>query len=564
MGQNFAGWARLKIEGPAGTHIWLKYAELINPDKTVNQISLRNIRATDEFILSGSGQEFYEPRFTFHGFRYVQVFGLPHAPEADTITGCVVRSDVEQVGSFECGNQLLNKLQSNICWTEQSNLHGVPTDCPQRDERLGWINDMTVRNECALFNFRLSALYTKWLNDIMDTQGSVTGAITDTAPFRVFGSRPSDPVGACLFLIPWNMYRHYGDINIIKNCYNANVKFLHYLKKNSTDYIMRWATMGDWAAPIGDNDTNSIGGGAVSMVTPPRLIATAFFYYDCVLMSKMAEVIGKSQDAEFYKAESQKVKLAFIKTYYNHEKKYVYSNSQGCNTIALYFDLIPQQDRKQVFDNLIHDIVEKHQTHITTGNICTRYLIEILFTNGYEDIAYELLTQTTYPSWGYMIENGATTIWERWEKVEAECSLSQMASHNHPMYGAVGVSFFKHLAGIDAVEQEPGFNKILIKPIIPSKLNHVKAKTKTIRGEVISEWKKTVDSLEMNISIPFNCTCELHVPSKGIPYEQLSITINGNKAIEKGKVIIQDGNIHQQDDVVIFTLPAGEYTIMRK
>lgn len=537
MGQNFSGWSRLKIKGPKGLSIKMLHAELMHDDHTVNQLSLRGVRATDTYILKGEGVEIYEPRFTYHGYRYVQVFGLLHKPDADTITGCVVRSDVAQIGTFVCNEPLLNQLQSNINWTEQSNLHSIPTDCPQRDERLGWINDMTVRNECALYNFRLAQLYTKWLRDIRDTQGEKTGAITDTAPFRVFGCRPADPVGAVTFLLPWNMYRHYGDKRIIEECYDANKKLAAYLKRNSTEYIIRWATMGDWASPVGETDKNSIGGGAVSTVTPLRLMATAYFYYDCCLMANMARVLGREEDAAYYLYEAGKIKQAFIREFYNPQEKCFGKNSQGSNTIALYLGLVPEADRDAVLKNLIADI-QSNDMHLTTGNMCSRYIIEVLLQNGYRDIAYELLTQTTYPSWGYMIENGATTLWERWEKVTEECPMSKMASHNHPMYGAVGVCFYKYFAGIDADEKEPGFKNVIVRPVIPTKLQKVEAGVQTLHGKIGNTWEKKKDgSFFMRTEIPFNCTATVRIPLGELELQDPVITVNGRKIYEHHKYI---------------------------
>lgn len=561
MGQNFAGWAKLRVSGERGTEIKLVYSELEYEDRTVNQITLRHMRATDTYILRGDESEEYEPRFTFHGFRYVQVFGLPQKPDENTLTGCVVRSDVERIGHFECDNALLNQFQSNICWTEESNLHSIPTDCPQRDERLGWINDMTVRNECALYNYRLAALYTKWLGDIRDTQGSKTGAITDTAPFRVFGCRPADPVGASLVLLPWNMYLHYQDTRILEENYEAIRRFLGYLERNTTNYIIRWATMGDWAAPIEDNDVNSIGGGAVSLVTPPRLMATAFFYYDCTLMVKISKVLGKEAEAVYYQQLSEKIKAAFIETYYNREKKCVASNSQGCNTIALYFGLIPEEDRGAVLKNLVEDIVVTHNTHLTTGNMCSRYIIEVLLTNGYEEVAYDLLTQTSYPSWGYMIEKGATTVWERWEQIVSECSLSIMASYNHPMYGAVGVCFYKYFAGIDVVEAAPGFQKIQIRPIVPEKLHHVKASVYTMRGMVKNEWTVSDGSFHMESEIPFNTGGEIYIPKGNKDVKDIQIMINGNKVYGNG--CAQASDLREENNYFVFSAVAGKYEIER-
>ncbi|WP_283682817.1 alpha-L-rhamnosidase [Parablautia sp. Marseille-Q6255] len=560
MGQNFAGWARLRVCGERGTKIRLVYSELEYADHTVNQISLRHVRATDTYVLRGEGIEEYEPRFTFHGFRYVQVFGLPQKPDEYTLTGCVVRSDVERIGQFSCDNALLNQFQSNICWTEESNLHSIPTDCPQRDERLGWTNDMTVRNECALYNYRLASLYTKWLGDIRDTQGKKTGAITDTAPFRVFGCRPADPVGASLVLLPWNMYLHYRDVRILEENYDAIKRFLRYLEKNTTDYIMRWATMGDWAAPIGDNDVNSIGGGAVSLVTPPRMVATAFFYYECTLMEKIASVLGKKEDVDYYKDLSDKVKEAFLKTYYNRAGKYVGLNSQGGNTIALYFGLIPEEDRHYVMENLVKDIVETRNYHLTTGNLCSRYIIEVLLTNGYRDVAYKLLTQTTYPSWGYMIEKGATTVWERWEEIVSEDScLSKMASYNHPMYGAVGVCFYKYFAGILADEEQPGFKNVIIRPVIPEALKHVEACVDTMRGRVANTWFVGEHSFKMKTQLPFNTTARIYIPKANANTVYTNIKVNGRDIYEKGTVV--DGNCREEEYYIVLFAEAGTYVI---
>lgn len=567
MGQNFAGWAKLKIQGERGTEIKLSYAELINEDYTLNTITLRGVKATDTYILKGEGIEEYEPRYTYHGFRYVQVYGLIKEPEKDTILGCVVRSAVEQIGNFKCSNDLINQLHSNIIWTEASNLYGIPTDCPQRDERLAWLNDMTVRNEGAIYNFRLPQLYAKWLQDIRDTQGKVTGAITDTAPFIRYGQRPADPVSASFLLIPWNIYCHYRDKKIIEENYEPMKRWIAYLKRNSTDYIMRYSAMGDWAAPIIGTDMNSVGGGAVSSITPTQLMATGYFYYDNVLMAKMAEVLGKDEDVAYFIYEAKKVKEAFQKKYFNSQNGYYYSNSQACNTLPLYLNIANAEDREDVLYNLTKDIVENNNTHLTTGNLCSRYIIEVLFTNGFEDLAYELLTQTTYPSWGYMVENGATTMWERWEHVYEESTLSNMASHSHPMNGSFGVSFYKYLAGINIDEQNPGFKNIIISPIIPKKLKSAEASVDTIRGLVASSWKvEEPNTLIMNIKIPFNCTGEIIVPFNGIKQKNVSLKI-GDELIYKNGVQLQNtacSFVHQTDTNVSLKVNSGSYQIIRE
>lgn len=527
FGQNFAGWVRLTIRGEAGTAITMKFAEIAHDDHSVNQANLRLARATDTYILKGGGEEVYEPSFTYHGFRHMQVFGLSGKPEPDMFIGCVVRSAVERIGGFECDSPLLNRLYKNIVWTEAGNLHGLPTDCPQRDERLGWLNDMTVRNECALYNFRLPQLYAKWMRDIRDAQGAATGAITDTAPFLRYGQRPADPVSASFLLIPWNLYLHYGDKRIIEENYGAMAKWVGYLLRNSVGHVVKYSQMGDWAGPIAGADPKSIGAGAVSGITPTRLIGSCFLHYDCLLMALMADALGRDADAAFYRDGAENVRQGVLKAYFNGAEKYFATGSQGSNTLPLYLGIEEKDDREAVLRNLVDDIVEKHNTSLTTGNLCTRYIIEVLLENGFEDLAHSLLTRTEYPGWGYMIENGATTIWERWEHVTGG-SLIYMASHNHPMNGAVGVAFHKHLAGIRPDAARPGFANIVIRPIAPAKMRHAEATLASIRGTIRSAWRVEDDgAFVLEADIPFNCAADVHVPLRGVPADRARLTLGG-------------------------------------
>ncbi len=553
MGQNFAGWVRIAVQEAEGTRIDLSYSELEHEDHTLNKMTLRGVRATDTYICKGDKTETYEPRFTYHGFRYVQISGVSKKPME--VTGCVVRSAVERIGHFQCSDPMLNQLQSNITWTEESNLHGLPTDCPQRDERLGWLNDMTVRNECAIYNFRLPLLYEKWLQDIRDAQGEVTGAITDTAPFRRFGSRPADPVSSSFLLIPWNIYCHYRDERIIRDNYEPMKRWIGYLFRNANDYILKYSHMGDWAAPIGGTDHNSVGGGAVSTITPTQLMATGYLYYDCILMVKMARVMGREEDAAYYTEKAEQVKEAFQHEYYNKKEKYYASNSQASNTFPLYLGLVPEEDKPAVLKNLIKDIKE-HEIHLTTGNLCSRYLIEVLFQNHQEDLAYQLLTQTSYPGWGYMIENGATTIWERWEKIVDENSfLSHMASYNHPMNGAVGVCFYKYIVGINIDEEKPAFEHFTVKPLMPRALSSARACIETIRGEVAVEWAKDENfHVELKVRVPFNSTADIFLPIEHLNQEHITVEINGKEALDS------DGRcLGVYDGFVKFRIQSGEH-----
>lgn len=513
FGQNFAGWVKITVCGERGQKLQMRFAEMINEDGTVNECSLNGLHAVDTYILKGEGQESFEPKFTYHGFRYVQIEGLKARTELKEIIGCVVYNDVKKIGDFYTDNKLVNRFYQAVVWTEKSNLHSIPTDCPQRAERQGWLNDMTVRNECALYNFRLPQFYRKWMRDIRDTQGSVTGAISDTAPYCRMGQRPADPVSSSFLLIPWNVYCFYGDKRIIEENYEACKRWVDYLARHSDDYIVRYSPMGDWASPKAWCDSSSIGAGAVSRITPPTFMATGYQYYNCILMKKMAKVLGKDEEAEVYAEQAEKIKNAFLKKYYNAQKQYFCGNSQACNAFPLYLGMIKSQEKYRVLEHLQKDVLETNHCHLTTGNLCSRYVVEILFLYGCTDEAFELLTQTSYPSWGYMLANGATTMWERWEKVDAYAGTSNMASFNHPMTGAVGVCFQKYIAGIRADEREPGFKNAVIRPLIPKKLRHASGSIDTIHGKLSCEWQFSDENkLNLKVQIPFNCTADVYLP----------------------------------------------------
>ncbi|KJJ71425.1 MULTISPECIES: alpha-L-rhamnosidase [Clostridia] len=541
FGQNFAGWASLDTAGNVGDEITLMYAELIHSDGSINPISLRRARATDVFILSGRGEEHFEPHFTYHGFRYVQVKGLKKRPDRKTVTGIQIRSDCGRVGDFKCSDQLINRLYKNILWTEESNLYGIPTDCPQRDERLGWLNDMTVRNECALYNYRLVQLYGKWMQDICDAQGKISGAITDTVPYMRYGLRNADPVATSFLLIPWNLYRFYGDDSFMKRYYGNMKMWVDYLLRNMDNDIVKYSQMGDWASPVENTGMNSLGSGSVSLVTPSIQIGTGFVYYDCVLLSCMADVMGRLEEKDYYRANAERIATAFNRNFFSEENGYYCNNSQASNAFAIYVGLVKPEHKNRVLLNLVKDIEQKN-IHLSTGNICTRYTMEVLFQNGYEDLAYSLLTQTTYPSWGYMVEKGATTMWERWELVEEEGPYSRMASHNHPMSGAFGVCFHKYILGINPDEESPGFNHVIIHPIIPGQLNEASGYLEIKGGRIKSAWKKQNGCLNLEAYIPFGCTARIEVPG-GAGYQAFPVKAGWHTFhVEK------EGNIHYEQN----------------
>jgi alpha-L-rhamnosidase len=478
---------------------------MLKDDGTVNMDNLRKARSTDSYIMKGTGEESWEPRFTYHGFRYVQVEGWPGKMDIDSIGIRVVRSAVEPSGTFACSNELLNRIHRMVTWTEASNLHSVPTDCPQRDERMGWLNDMTVRIEPALYNFRLARLYAKFLDDVADTQ-SPDGAITDTAPFK-WGKRPADPVSASYLLLGWLPYLHYGDTEPMRAHYAGFARWVDYLVSRSERGILSYSSWGDWAPPQNEAISGSIGAGAVSAKTPGELISTGYLHYHAKLLAQMARVLGDESEAARREQLAQEVAQAFNEKFWDEKVGGYGSNNQACNAFALFLGVVSPERVPRVVHNLVQ-AVEKNGYHLSTGNLCTKYLLEMLTEQGHSDVALRIATQTTYPSWGFMLENGATTTWERWEYLTG----GAMNSHNHPMLGSVGSWFYKYLAGILPDAAGPGFSRFIIQPRFLDGLEWVEGSYHVLPGVIRSAWRKVGRQVVMTISVPANTVATLHFP----------------------------------------------------
>jgi alpha-L-rhamnosidase len=533
LGQNIAGWVKLIVEGPRGTKIILKYSEVLYKNGKVNQENLRSAKAKDIYILKGDDKEIYEPRFTYHGFRYIQVENFPGEPNKNNIIGKVVASSVEKIASFKCSNRLLNKIYKNIIWTLIDNRHSVPTDCPQRDERMGWLNDATTRAEGEIYNFNMARFYTKWLDDISDTQGKETGAIADTAPF-VWLNKPADPVCSCYIIIPWLMFLNYGDKRILTNHYEGIKKWVNYLESQSIDNIINFGVFGDWAPPIKEGvkegNLSELGNNAIASNTPIELVSTGYFYLNTLIISKIAHILKKYDEENIFLEKLEHIKNSFNSKFFNYETNNYGSGNQACNILPLFLDLVPEKHKQSVINNIIKNIIEVEDYHISTGNQCTKYLIENLTDYGYIDLVYKIVTQVSYPSWGYMIKKGASTIWERWEYNTG----FGMNSHNHPMNGSISSWFFKGLAGICTEYNTNEGNIFLIKPNIPKGLNYVNSKIKTILGNIVSNWKFENSVLNLSIEIPFNSKAKLYIP-KIKDYNPILI-------FESNKMVWENGN----------------------
>ena len=504
LGRNMVGWVRLKVEGEAGTKVTLRHAEALNPDGTIYTENLRSARQTDTYILKGEGKEVYEPRFTFHGFRYVEVTSYPGEPHLEAVTGCVVHSATPPSGSFECSSSLVNKLQENIVWGQRGNFLSVPTDCPQRDERLGWMGDAQIFVRTASFNMDVAAFFEKWMTDVQDAQ-SPEGAFPDVAPLLrgsgLIDLRWGAPAwGDAGVIVPWTIYRTYDDTRIVERHYKAMARWMEYLHEANPALIRKnrmGNNYGDWLSPKGDH-------------TPKHLLATAYWAYDAKLMAEMAEATGRYDDASEYRDLNERIKAAFEEAYVSPDGR-IEGDTQTCYLLALHMDLLPEDLRSAAAEHLVRTI-EREDWHLSTGFVGVGYLCPVLTEAGYTDVAYRLLINETYPSWGYTIKNGATTIWERWDGwTEAGFQSPNMNSFNHYSLGSVGEWLYRYVAGIDL--GTPGYGHILIRPRPGGSLTHASGEYDSVRGRISSSWKIEGDRFVLEALIPPNTTATVHVPS---------------------------------------------------
>jgi alpha-L-rhamnosidase len=512
MGQNFSGWAVLRVRGPRGTAVKMRFAELVYDDGMINQENLRGARAEDVYILKGEGEETWEPRFTYHGFRYVEVSGYPGVPAHDAVRGRVVHTAVEPAGSFACSKTVLNSLQRIIVWGQKTNLHGIPTDCCQRDERMGWMGDAQGTAEEAIYNFDMAAFYTNFLRNIRDVQDE-KGTITDTVP-HVWGSRPADPAwGTAYPLLCWYVYQYYGDRRILEEHYEGIKKYVEFLRSRAEGGLVKYSYYGDWVAVE---------------KTPGSLVSSFYYYYDVRILAEIARVLGKDADAKTYGDLAETVKTAFHLEYFDPKTRNYANGTQTANTLPLFLGMVPEAERGLVWGSLFDNIVYKHDSHLTTGIIGTKYIMELLSDSGASDLAYDIAVKTTYPSWGYMIDNGATTLWELWQLRQGP----SMNSHNHPMFGSVGSWLYKTLAGITQVPGSVAFERIRIAPQMVRDLRFAAGTTRSIKGEVSSSWSRDERSVCLEAVIPVGSEAEISLPKFNL--ENVVIREGGEVIWDKG------------------------------
>ncbi len=542
MGQNFAGVAKLKIKGDAGDTVTIRYGEMLYPDGSLMIKNLRMARATDTYILKGDPEgEEWTPDFTYHGFQYVEVSGLKEKPDTGLITGLVLGSNTPTAGHFECSDSMVNKLYSNIVWTQRSNFVDIPTDCPQRDERLGWTGDAQVYVSSATLNMDIAAFYSKWLVDLNDSQLE-NGSFPFFAPSPAgFGSTGFSPGWMEAGIIcPYQIYKTYDDTEVINKFWPNMSKFMSFLEMRAKGKnFFPEGSFADISPKGGFGDWLSIG-----KKTSPDMLATMYYGYCASLMAEMAQAAGKRKEAEDYSSLFNKIKKAFLEHYIASDGKLkcneaAYGNGEGyvdgsrgftghtqtAYANAIYMHMLPDS-LIPVAGKYLNQLIEENNGYLTTGFLGVKPLLPALSKTGYTETAYQLLLNEKYPSWGYEINNGATTIWERWDSYTKGKGFQDagMNSFNHYSLGSVCEWMFQYMAGIKS--EGAAYKHIIIKPDIPKdKIKYVSASLNTMNGKIESSWKLEGKKLIMNVIIPVNTTAEIYIPAA----ERSSIKLNGDE-----------------------------------
>jgi alpha-L-rhamnosidase len=549
LGQNFAGFVQMKVKGPAGKRVRLRFGEMLHPDGRLMTENLRKARAHDYYVLKGDPNgETYTPRFTFHGFQYVELTDYPGVPQRDAITGIVLNSDTPLASRFECSDPMVNRLFENIVWTQRANFIDLPTDCPQRDERMGWTGDAQAYVRSATYNADTAAFYTKWLRELMESQRP-GGAFPGYAPFPFqhgwdFGTAWADAGIIC----PWTVYRVYGDTRVIDRCWEPMTRFMEWRKRTSRDYlgVVHGNNWGDWLA---QEETK----------TPLDYIDTVFFAYDARLMADMARATGRDRAEADYEQLAGKIKRAFVKKYVRSDGTLTV-DTQTAYALALFANLVPKELREAAGQELT-DKIAANGHRMATGFLGTRPLLPVLSSVGQNDLAVRLLQSREFPSWGYEIEQGATTIWERWDSYTKEDGFGRhnaaMNSFSHYAFGAVCEWMFNDLAGIGTLE--PGYQKIIIWPRPPSPgsnpdhepISWVKARYDSIRGPIAVSWRREAGQFDLEVTIPANTTARLVLPST-----------NADGITESGKPLAEASDVRligAGDGTAALSLGSGTY-----
>ena len=554
MGQNMVGWCRLKAKGAAGTTVKLRHAEMLNPDGTIYTDNLRIAKQTDTYTMRGGASESFEPHFTYHGFRYVEVTGIEGKPQLDALTGRVFNSAMTETGNFNCSDATLNKLWQNILWTQRGNMHSIPTDCPQRDERLGWMGDIQIFVGTGIFNMDMAAFFTKWMRDVRDAQAE-DGRFADFSP-HPFGKNIRftgvPGWGDAGLVVPWRVWQHYGDKRMLAESFESARRWVEFIRSNNPDLLWknkRGNDYGDWL----NSDTLVYEGfprkgGQV----PKEIFATMMFAYATDLLSRMAAVLGQDDDAKKYAALFDDIKAAFNKAYVS-EDGHIQGDTQAGYALALHFELLPEKLRPSAFKYML-DGIARYNGHMSTGFHSTYRMMLELTRAGRNEVAYDLINNRTFPSWGYSIENGATTIWERWDGYVKGRGFQDkgMNSFNHYAIGAVGEWMYRVILGINDDDAHPAYEHFTLRPLPGGGLKWARGYYDSIRGRIESSWSVAEGRLKFDVTIPANTTATVYVPAK----DAASVMESGRQASTSSGVKF----VRMEDGAAVFVVQSGKYS----
>ena len=540
MGQNMVGWATLKVKGAAGSRVRLRFAEILNPDGTIYTANLRNADATDEYVLRGKGDETFTPHFTFHGFRYVEVTGYPGAPSLDSLEGEVVSSvSGDPSGTLTTASDLVNRMWTIGIWGQRGNFLSIPTDCPQRDERLGWMGDAGVFWRTGAYNFDTAGFSQKFMQDIVDAQtrqGAFTNVSPNTLPSEGEATEGSGAWqegmtgapgwGDAGIIVPWTTWLQYGDKSAVETNWDAMQRWMDFIQTRNPDFIRKngvGPNFADWLAP--DENTNK------------DLLATAYWALTARMMSQMAHVIGKESDAQRYGELLNNIRSAFQKSYITEDGQ-VGTGTQTSYVVALYTKMAPEALEARLVDRLVKDI-ELRRGHLSTGFLGTPFLLFTLADHGRSDVAYRLLLNETYPSWGYMLSKGATTWWERWN---GDTGDPAMNSYNHYAFGSVMAWVYRYVAGIDTTPEGPGFKEIVVDPHLDPRMPSARAEYDSVYGKIVSDWSGIADGpFTLKLRIPPNTNATVFLPLVTGKH----VTESGNSVegrAEEGSFVVRVGS----------------------
>jgi len=553
MGQNMVGRCRLTAQGAAGTTITMRHAEMLNDDGTIYTDNLRAAKQTDQYTMRGGAARTFEPHFTYHGFRYIELTGLRTKPRPDAITGRVFYSAMTEAGSFECSDSTLNKLWQNILWTQRGNMLSIPTDCPQRDERLGWMGDIQIFVGTGILNMDMAAFFTKWMRDVRDAQAE-DGRFADFSPHpfgkdKMFTGVPG--WGDAGIVVPWRVWQHYGDSRMLAENLESGKRWIEFIRSNNPDLLWknkRGNDYGDWLNSdtlIYEGFPNK--GGQV----PKEIFATMMFAYATDLVSRMAQVLGKDDEARKHRQLFEDIKAALNKAYVAGDGR-IQGDTQAGYALALHFDLLPETMRPLAVKYMLEGI-DRYKGHMSTGFHSTYRMMLELTASGHNDVAYKLINNHTFPSWGYSIENGATTIWERWDGYVKGRGFQNkgMNSFNHYAIGAVGEWMYRVILGVNTDDAHPAYEHFVIRPYPGGGLKWARGSYDSIRGRIESSWSVAGGKLRIDVRIPANTTATVYVPAKGVA-----------NVLESGMAASQARGVRfsrLEGESVVFEVQSGRY-----